>query len=237
MRSFNVLYAGQLSFVECTQYHLPKIKGAKSVDAVFVKDVLFGKDLPTKTYRTDSYSVNGLDFEQSLDMFKQTVKPNTCVTINNDRYKDLSTYFKHQQLFMMIEHMKENDVVFLMTPELVFNRWAFINLKLITLVTPQHSPKAFGWVVREGHINNHFMYFNRLAVQQLQSKWKTIQYNKELYTEAIWYDVLTKCGIEIVPTNNANMSHRCLRFKPNMDYNKIKDYRYLDNQRKQWAGI
>jgi hypothetical protein len=236
MKSFNVLYAGQLRFVECAQYHLPKIKGAKSVDAVFVKEVQdnWKQNIGSK------YSIDDLTFEQALTKFNQTVNLNSYTVVDPKKYNSLidiqiRKYFRYQQLFLTLDHLTEADVVFLMTPELVFNRWAFLNLKFITLTTSQSSPKAFGWVTTEGGVHNHFMYFNRLAVNQLKANWKKQKFYDLERTEECWYKLITDCGVTIVPTDNAKMTTKCLRYKPNMDFNRIKNYQYLNSLRDEWA--
>jgi hypothetical protein len=236
MRSFNVLYAGQLRFVECARYHLPKIKGAKSVDAVFVKDVQddWCKNIGSK------YSIDNLTFEQALQKFNQTVNSNSCTIVDPVKYNsliDITTrkYFQYQQLFLTLDHLTDADVIFLMTPELVFNPRAFLNLKLITLVTSQSAPNAYGWVTNSECVHNHFMYFNRLAIKKLKENWKKQTFYNFKNTEAGWYKLIKDCGVNVVPTNNANMVTKCLRYKPNMDFNKIKNYKYLNSLRDEWS--
>jgi hypothetical protein len=222
MKSFNVLYAGQLRFVECAQYHLSKIKNANSIDAVFFND------LSNTQFK---YSVNNLTFNEALEYFTKTINPNSCTVVDHLKYS--RHYPKYRQLLLMIEHIEETDVVFLMTPELVFNRWSFLNFKFISQFVPQDTPKVFAWSTEKNSIHNHFLYLNRKAIQQLKQKWGESSFPFFLHTEECWYHIIKECGIDIVHTRTPSMA-KCLKFKPNMDFTKIRDFKYIEKQRKIW---
>jgi hypothetical protein len=240
MTNFNVLYAGQLRFVECAQYHKIRIEGAESIDAAFVDSVFD----TWKTSIGSKHSIDNLSFNESLDFFKQTINPNSCTVVDVQKYINLIDvnryrFFIYQQLFLMLDHLKENDVVFFLTPEIVFNKETSLNFKQIAESIPQGSPKAFGWVTNNNMLHNHFMYFNRLGVRRLKERWQTLRFPnaKDTHIENIWHKIITDCGVEVVPSELANMGTYCLRFKNNMDFDKINDYTYLNEKRDQWTMI
>ena len=221
MKSFNILYVGQLRFVECVQYHISKIKKANSIDAVFVDNLI----------KQSKYSVNDLTFKEAIDYFTNTVNPNSVTVVDSLKYS--SVYPRYRQLLLTLDHIKEADVVFLMTPELVFNRWSFLNFKFISQFVPQDTPKIFAWSTGKNTIHNHFLYLNRKAIQKIKEKRGSISFPFFVHVEECWYHIIRECGIDIVYTDNANMS-KCLAFKPNMDFTKIRDFKYLTKQRKLW---
>jgi hypothetical protein len=238
MTSFNVLYAGQLRFVECVQYHKTRIAGAESIDAVFV-DSVFDK---WQTNIGSKHSINNLSFKESLDFFKQTINPNSCVVADLQKYSkliDVNRYrfFIYQQLFLMLDHLTENDVVFFLTPEIVFNSETSLTLKEIADTVTQGAPKAFAWVTDSNMLQNHFVYFNRAGVCQLKERWKQRSFLNvgDMHIENLWYKIINDCGVEVVPSELSNMSNYCLRFKNNMDFDKISNYNYLNEQRRQWT--
>ena len=240
MANFNVLYAGQLRFVECAQYHKMHIEGAGSIDAAFVDSVfdIWNTNIGSK------HSINNLNFNESLDFFKQTINPTSCTVVDVKKYINLidvskSRFFLYQQLFLMLNHLKENDVVFFLTPEIVFNKKTSLDFKQIAKSVPQESPKAFGWVADNNMLHNHFMYFNRLGVRTLKERWHTLRFLdiKDANIENIWYKIITDCGVEVMSSELVNMDNYCLRFKNNMDFDKITDYKYLNEKRNQWTMI
>jgi hypothetical protein len=240
MTNFNVLYAGQLRFVECVQHHKIRIAGAESVDAVFV-DSVFDK---WQTNIGSKHSVNDLSFDESLDFFKQTINPNSCVVADVQKYIkliDVNRYrfFIYQQLFLMLDHLKENDVVFFLTPEIVFNSETSLTFKKIAESIPQGAPKAFAWVTGDNMLHNHFMYFNRIGVRRLKEHWQSLRFLNvnDMHIENLWYKIITDCGVEVVHSELASMSSYCLRFKNNMDFNQITNYNYLNEKRNQWTII
>lgn len=137
----------------------------------------------------------------------------------------------------MLDHLTENDVVFFLTPEIVFNSETSLTLKKIAETVTQGVPKAFAWITDNNMLQNHFVYFNRAGVRQLKERWKNLSFLNvgDKHIENLWYKIITDCGVKVVPSEIANMSMYCLRFKNNMDFNEIQNYNYLDEKRKQWT--
>ena len=139
-------------------------------------------------------------------------------------------YPAYRQLLLTLEYIEETDVVFLMTPELVFNRWSFLNFKFISQFVPQDTPKVFAWSTEKNTIHNHFLYLNRKAIQRLKQKWRASSFPFFLHTEECWYNMIKECGIDIDWLPNADMPKlcdECLENVPELFNGTLKDLKKL----------
>lgn len=112
MATYDVIYVGQLRFVECVDLHKKILKNAKNIYGVFVKDI---QDIYKINLGT-SYSVNGgnSDFDSALDYFKKSTGCQDITIVNDEIFKDqiniqTVTYFISRRFLLLSNYIKNTD--------------------------------------------------------------------------------------------------------------------------------
>jgi hypothetical protein len=242
--TYDVMYVGQLRFVECVTLHDSLLKNAKNIYGVFVKDLIDSWNVNLGA----SYSCNrNIAFNAAVEYFKKSTGTLDVTVVDSKKYNefiDTTTlaYFKAQRFLMMADFIKntDSDFVFVISTDLILNT-SFIN-----------DPSFFDYFSKlesEVFVKNnldptilrtHLIIFNSKGVSQLKSTWQD-SYRRfvsegKLHLERVettWETLLIYSGVQI-----RNMEYQIQEtpFRSTMRFDEVKkiNFDYIGKKDNEW---
>lgn len=244
---FDVMYAGQLRFVECTSNHTSMIRNASNVYAVLTDRLMDNYYNNANLGSSFSVTSNELTIEQAVEILKNNTGVSNIKFLPYSEFTnvipiDTPAYFAFYHLLMILDNIQENDAVVLSTTDSIF--WGDRNslqrnCNRVNNFFNRRIPAACVQSSNDnGLLHNQLIILNRAAVKMLKENWRAAISNffagadsDNLRQEIIWYNIFNYCNIKLLKYTFIDSK----RFRANMDFSKIEDFGYVKLKRKEWV--
>lgn len=242
--TYDVMYVGQLRFVECVDLHKPLLKNAKNIYGVFVKDLIDSWNVNLGA----SYSCdNNITFNDAIDYFKKSTGTLDVTVIDSKQYNNFIdttkfSYVKAQRFLMMADFIKDtdSDFVIVMSTDLILNT-SFVDDARFFDYFDKLEPNVFTKITpHPKHLKIHFVIFNSKGIKQLKNIWQT-SYKKFVSegvahvekVETTWETLLTYSSVNIKDLQYPLQENP---FRPTMNFEQVKklDFNYISKKQSDW---
>lgn len=242
--TYDVMYVGQLRFVECVNFHKPLLHNAKNVYGVFVEDLM---DHWNMNLGSKHSCMGDLSFNDAIEYFIKTTGTSDITVVDSTTYNKFInttefTYFKAQRFLMMADLIKNTDSDFtvIVSTDLIINSSFILDTEFFDYFDKLES-KVFVKTNNDPTLlRTHLVIFNSKGVTQLKSNWQD-SYRKFVSegkvhperVETTWETLLTYSGMKIedikYPTQEAP-------FRPTMIFDEVKklNFNYMVEKHNEW---
>ncbi len=240
--TYDVMYVGQLRFVECIEFHKDILKNAKNIYGVFCKDI---QDI-YKINIGSSYSAKDskLNFEGAVEYFINNVKTQDITIVENEIYKDIFNidsleYFTARRFLLLANYIRETDSDF----TVILSTDSLINpdnlQRCLDKSKEFKDPYIFVNSFASDHdkekllFNTNFSYINQTGRVNFKKYWKesslkflSTEQRHPLKVETTWSLFTELCHVK-----NKNLPYQIPvnAFRPNMNLRLISHDNPVDN--------
>jgi hypothetical protein len=242
--TYDVMYVGQLRFVECVDIHKPLLQNAKNIYGVFVEDLIDSWNVNLGA----SYSCNGsTTFDNAIEYFKKSTGTLDITVIDSKKYNEFidttkPAYFNAQRFLMMADLIKntDSDFVFVISTDLILNN-SFINdTEFFNYFDKSESEVFVKNNLNPTLLRTHLVIFNSKGVAQLKSTWQDCYRRfisedtvNQKRVETTWETLLTYSGVKITSMKYPIQE---TPFRPTMIFDEVKklNFNYIGKKGIEW---
>ena len=242
--TYDVMYVGQLRFVECVDIHKPLLQHAKNIYGVFVEDLIDSWNVNLGA----SYSCNrSTTFNDAIEYFKKSTGTSDITVIDSKKYNEFidttkPAYFNAQRFLMMADLIKatDSDFVFVISTDLIINPSFILDTEFF-----DHFDKLESGVFVKTNPNptllrTHLVIFNSKGVAQLKNTWQDCYRRfisedtvNQKRVETTWETLLTYSGVK---STIIKYPIQETPFRPTMIFDEVKklNFNYIGKKDNEW---
>lgn len=229
--SYEVLYIGQLRFVECLEHSLMMIDKDIDVSAYLHDAVL---DTPVKSLGSH-HSIDDIDISSAIHRAKSFYK------FKNFKIVNVDVFWSLMQLYTLVRGIQNinSDLLIVLGTDTVFPNHDNCSYNEIIKDINHDVPIAFSNRIVDNEFYNVFTIFNKKAIDLIKKhgleelRKFSVDSDDAWKTEFAWYCVLSNLGIQLQRISNI----RCIRYRKNMgSISEIKntDYSVYEQKFAEW---
>jgi hypothetical protein len=242
--TYDVMYVGQLRFVECVDLHRPLLQNAKNIYGVFVEDLIDSWNVNLGA----SYSCAGdMTFKDAVDYFIKATGTLDITVIDSTKYNQFIdttgvTYFNSQRFLMMADLIKhtDSDFVIVLSTDLIIQPSFILNKEFFDYFDKLESEVFVKNNLNPTLLRTHLIIFNSKGVARLKNAWQDgyrrfISENsaRQKRVETTWEDLLIYSGIKIKEMQYLIQE---TPFRPTMRFDEVKklNFNYIGKKDNEW---